>query len=290
MKEIKGAIPALITPFTGDGKIDEDALRKNIRFVTEGGVSAICPCGTTGEAATLTHDEHKKVIDISVDEAKIPVIAGTGSNSTQEAIDLTKHAENAGADAALLITPYYNKPNRAGLINHFKSIAESADIPLILYNIPSRTGQNVLPEIIAELAELGCIVGVKEASGNLAQVSKILRLSPKLSVLSGDDSLTLPIIAVGGKGVISVAANLVPKDMSGLVDSALRGDFDSARKIHYRLLPLFDALFLETNPIPVKKAAELLGMGTAKVRLPLEELSQENEKRLKEVLSKLGLL
>lgn len=289
---IEGVIPALITPFKENGEIDEDGLRRNIEFVVSGGVSAVCPCGTTGESATLSHDEHKRVIDIVVDCSKVPVVAGTGSNSTQEALDLTKYAEDAGASAALLITPYYNKPNRAGLIKHFEVISSKVDIPLILYNIPSRTGQNVDHTIVGELARKGVISGVKEASGDLSQVSKIIEqtLDMEFSVLSGDDALTLPIISLGGSGVISVAANLVPGKMSEMVKRALEGNFSAARKIHYELAPLFSALFLETNPIPVKKAAEFMGLAAGKPRLPLAELSQENQEKLKQVLRKLGLI
>lgn len=288
---IEGAIPALITPFTKKNEVDEAGLRRNIDLAIKGGVSAICPCGTTGESATISYAEHKKIIDIAVDVSDVPVIAGTGSNSTTEAIELTRYAKNAGVDAALLITPYYNKPNRAGLVEHFKKIASSVDIPLILYNIPSRTGQNVEPGIIAELANAGIIAGVKEASGSLVQVSKILETSPEeFMVISGDDALTLPIIALGGKGVISVAANIVPDKMSALASASLQGKFAEARKIHYELAPLFEVLFLETNPIPVKKAAEMLGLAAGKPRLPLAELSKENEKKLEAVLKKLGLL
>jgi 4-hydroxy-tetrahydrodipicolinate synthase len=288
---IDGAIPALITPFTKKNEVDEAGLRRNIEFAIKGGVSAICPCGTTGESATISYAEHKKIIDIAVEVSDVPVIAGTGSNSTTEAIELTQYAKDAGADAALLITPYYNKPNRAGLLEHFKKIASSVDIPLILYNIPSRTGQNVEPNLIAELANAGVIAGVKEASGNLVQVSKIVETSPKeFMVISGDDALTLPIIALGGKGVISVAANIVPGKMSALAGASLKGNFAEARKIHYELAPLFEVLFLETNPVPVKKAAEMIGLAAGKPRLPLAELSKDNEKKLENVLKKLKLI
>ena len=292
MLKLEGVFPALITPFTKDGELDEERLRSLVEFVAENGVAGVVPCGTTGESATLSYEEHERVIDIVVDCSKVPVVAGTGSNSTREAIELTKYAEDAGADAALLITPYYNKPNRRGLIEHFKAVADATELPLVLYNVPSRTGLNMTPDVVAELADVPNIVGIKEASGNISQVAKIIRATrdKDFVVLSGDDALTLPIMALGGKGVISVAANIVPREMSELVAAMLKGDYERARELHFRLMPLFEAMFLETNPIPVKKAAELLGLANGTLRLPLAELSEENEEKLRAVLRDLGLL
>ena len=255
----EGAIPALITPFTKDNRIDREGLQRNIAFVEEGGVAGIVPCGTTGESATLSALEHEEVIDIAVECSKVPVIAGTGSNNTEEALQFTKHAADAGVDCVLLISPYYNKPNAAGLLAHFRKIAEAVDIPMILYNVPSRTGQDVPLAVIAELAKVENIVGIKEASGSIDKVSQILESTADedFVVLSGDDGLTLPILSIGGRGVISVAANIVPDRMSRMVNAALAGDYETARKVHYEIAPLIRALFLETNPIPVKKAAEL---------------------------------
>lgn len=288
----EGAMPALITPFTKDDRIDGEGLRKNIEFVEAGGVSGIVPCGTTGESATLSAVEHEEVIDIAVDCANVPVLAGTGSNNTGEALQFTKHAEDAGVDGVLLISPYYNKPNPAGLITHFKKIAEAVDIPIVLYNVPSRTGQDVPVEVITELAKVENIIGIKEASGSLAKASQILEntVDEDFIVLSGDDGLTLPIMSVGGSGVISVAANVVPDKMSGMVNAALKGDYESARKFHYEIAALIRALFLETNPIPVKKAAELAGLASGHVRLPLAPLGDSNTEKLAEELRKLGVL
>ena len=287
----EGAIPALITPFTKDNRIDREGLRRNIAFVEEGGVAGIVPCGTTGESATLSALEHEEVIDIAVECAKVPVIAGTGSNNTEEALQFTKHAADAGVDFVLLISPYYNKPNSAGLLAHFRKIAEAVDIPMILYNVPSRTGQDMPVEVITELAKVENIVGIKEASGNLDKVTQIIERTADVDfvVLSGDDGLTLPILSIGGKGVISVAANIVPDRMSRMVNAALAGDYETARRVHYEIAPLIRALFLETNPIPVKKAAELLGLASGHVRLPLAPLSEANTVKIADELRKLGV-
>ena len=295
MLKIEGVYPALITPFTKDDEVDAAGLKRMVEYVEEGGVAGIVPCGTTGESATLSHEEHKRVIDIVVANAKVPVIAGTGSNNTKEAIDLTRHAADAGAEACLLITPYYNKPNVQGLKEHFRQIGDSADIPLILYNIPSRTGLNMSAETIVEIAaEVETVKGVKEASGNLKQVGAIIKLAKErgldFTVVAGDDFLTLPIMSLGGKGVISVAANIAPQPMSEMVDAMLKGDIEKARELNLRLFPLFEAMFLETNPIPVKRAAELMGLPAGHVRLPLGGLSEENEQKLRKVLEELGLM
>lgn len=288
----EGTMPALITPFTKDDRIDREGLQRNIEFVEDGGVSGIVPCGTTGESATLSAAEHEEVIDIAVECAKVPVIAGTGSNNTGEALQFTKHAADAGVDGVLLISPYYNKPNSAGLLAHFKKIAEAVDIPMILYNVPSRTGQDMPVDVIAKLAKVENIVGIKEASGSAAKVSQILEhtIDEDFVVISGEDGLTLPIISMGGKGVISVAANIVPDKMSGMVNAALKGDYETARKIHFEIAPLIRALFLETNPIPVKKAAELVGLASGNLRLPLAPISDANQAKLVNELRKLGVM
>ncbi len=295
MLKMQGVYPALITPFTKDDEVDAAGLKRMVEYVEEGGVAGIVPCGTTGESATLSHEEHKRVIDIVVANAKVPVIAGTGSNNTREAVELTRYAADAGAEACLLITPYYNKPNARGLKEHFRQIGDSADIPLILYNIPSRTGLNMSAETMVEIAaEVESVKGVKEASGNLKQVGAIIKLAKErgldFTVVAGDDFLTLPIMSLGGKGVISVAANIAPQPMSEMVNAMLSGDIEKAKEINLRLFPLFEAMFLETNPIPVKRTAELMGLPAGHVRLPLGELSEENEHKLRQVLRELDMI
>ncbi|MGB3944364.1 MAG: 4-hydroxy-tetrahydrodipicolinate synthase [Methanothrix sp.] len=286
----EGLLPALITPFKEDGELDEEGFRGNIEFFCDAGVHGIVPCGTTGESATLSFEEHKTVVEVAVDSSKVPVVAGTGSNNTREAVELTRHAQDAGASAALLITPYYNRPNDRGMMAHFRAVAEGSDIPLILYNVPSRTGINLKPELVAELARIENVAGIKEASGNLSQVSKIIELTrdEDFVVLSGDDALILPIMALGGRGVISVAADVAPRKMVAMVEAMLKGDLETARKIHYSLSPLVDALFLETNPIPVKAATRMIGLAAGPLRLPLAPISEKNEKTLKEVVDLLG--
>lgn len=288
----EGVLPALITPFTKDDTIDKDGIIKNLAFVEEGGVSGVVPSGTTGESATLSTDEHKQLIDIVVDSSNVFVIAGTGSNNTAEALELTQHAEDAGADGALLISPYYNKPNKDGLIRHFKTIAESTELPLLLYNVPSRTGQDMPVDLIVELSKVENIVGIKEASGNLEKVSRIIEetIDEDFLVLSGDDGLTLPIVSIGGYGVISVVANIVPDKMVKLVNYALTGDMVAAREVHYEIAPLIRALFTETNPIPVKRAMGLIGLASGHLRLPLAPLSSKNEQILLEALRTTGVL
>lgn len=288
---IEGVLPALITPFTKDNKVDKEGLQELIEYVIEGGVSGIVPCGTTGESATLSIKEHEKVIEIAIECSNVPVIAGTGSNNTTEAIELTRFAKDAGADGALLITPYYNKPNDKGMLKHFKAIS-AIDIPIILYNVPSRTGINLKPEIVAELAKESNIVGIKEASGNLQQVTSIIEQTQDKDfvVLSGDDALTLPIMALGGKGVISVVANVAPKYVVSMVKAFNQGDIHEARKLHFALAPLVRSLFLETNPIPVKKAVELIGLPAGGLRLPLASMSKDNETKLRTALNDLGLV
>ncbi len=288
----EGVYTAIVTPFAG-GAIDEAALRRIVREQIEAGVDGVVPCGSTGESATLDHSEHERVIAITVEEAagRVRVIAGTGSNSTREAARLTEFARRAGADAALLIGPYYNKPTQAGHVEHYRRIAEAADIPMIVYNIPGRTGVNMLPETIAQIAEIPQVVGIKEASGSLDQVSRIIALcGPDFTVLSGDDSLTLPMMAVGAKGVISVVSNLVPQRFGELVRAAAGGDFARARAIHYELLPLMRALFLETNPIPIKTAMAMLGKCREELRLPLTPMSAGPRAELEQVLRRMGLI
>ncbi len=287
----EGIHTAIVTPFK-DGEIDEAALRALVREQVEAGVNGIVPCGSTGESATLDHAEHERVIAICIEEAagRVNVIAGTGSNSTREAARLTAFARNAGADGALLISPYYNKPTQEGHVVHYREIAAAADLPLIIYNIPGRTGVNMTPETIARIAEIPQVVGVKEASGSLDQVSRIIALTGEdFTVLSGDDSLTLPMMAVGGKGVISVTSNLLPRRFGELVRAAAGGDFARARAIHFELLPLMQALFLETNPIPVKTALAVLGKIRDELRLPLTPMTAEPRARLERVLADSGL-
>lgn len=289
----KGSIVAIITPFTENG-LDEEALRKLIALQIESGTNGILPCGTTGESPTLSPAEHNRVIEVTVEAVgkKVPVIAGTGSNSTAEAILLTKHAAHVGADAALVVTPYYNKPTQRGLYLHFKAIAESVDIPIILYNIEGRTARNIETETVAKLnADCPNIVGVKEASGSLEQARAVRdACGPDFIILSGDDALTLPMMELGGTGVISVAANIVPKDIAALTALYAQGKKDEAAALDRKLKPLIAALFLETNPIPVKKAAELMGLASGRLRLPLCEMEPENVKKLQQALVDYGAL
>jgi 4-hydroxy-tetrahydrodipicolinate synthase len=288
----QGSMVALVTPFQG-GRVDEPMLRELVEFHIKNGTNALIPCGTTGESPTLSHDEHRRVIELTVEAAnrRVAVIAGTGSNSTDEAIDLTRFARQAGADGALLVLPYYNKPTQAGLIAHCRAVADAAELPLILYNIPGRTGINMLPETLAALADHPYIVGMKEATGNLEQMTHdIVLCGDKLSFLSGDDTLTLPLLAVGGRGVISVIANIVPRDVADLTHAFLGGDWKRAREIHLKLFPLCQAMFYETNPIPVKTAMALLGMISGELRLPLCPMSEPNLNRLKTAMRAYGLL
>jgi 4-hydroxy-tetrahydrodipicolinate synthase len=283
-----GVYPAMVTPFTDEEEIDVEGMRSNIDYLEKGGVAGLVPCGSTGESATLSFDEHKKLVEITVDAASVPVIAGTGSNNTAEAVELTRYAQDAGADAALLIVPYYNKPMKSGLIEHFGAVAKACEIPLILYNIPGRTGINMDPETISTVAhEYSNVAGVKEASANFTQISNIIETTRGLefSVLSGDDGLTLPMMALGATGVISVTADILPKQMGQLAQLCLEGNFAKARDVHYQLAPLFKALFIETNPIPVKKACDLLGLAGGPLRLPLTTMAEPNVAKLKETLA-----
>jgi len=287
-----GSIVALVTPFKG-GEVDEEKYRELIEFQIGGGTSAIVPCGTTGESATLSIEEHNRVIDIAVKAVnkRVPVIAGTGGNSTSEAIELTRHAKQIGADATLQVTPYYNKPTQEGLYEHFKAIAKAAPLPQVLYNVPGRTGVNMLPQTVARLAELQEVVAIKEASGSLGQMAEILQLAgEKIALLSGDDNVTLPVLAIGGKGVISVVANIVPKAASDMVAAWEKGETDQAKALFYRLFPLCQAMFYETNPIPVKTSLALMGKIGGEMRLPLWPMADGNLERLKKVLRDYGLI
>jgi len=285
-----GSLVALVTPFA-DGQIDYETLRELIDMHVRSGTDGLVPTGTTGESPTLSHEEHRQVIQFVVEQAagRIPVIAGTGSNSTAEAIELTAFAKQIGADASLQVLPYYNKPTQEGLYQHFATIAEQVDLPIVLYNIPGRCGVNMEPQTIIRLAEIDNIVAVKEASGKLDQASAIAT-GCDLTILSGDDSLTLPIAAVGGKGVISVVANIVPVDVKAMTDAILEGDFSTARKWHNKLFPMSQALLsLATNPIPIKAAMGLLKMCSPELRLPLVNLSDDNQQRLRQILTDYGL-
>ena len=287
----RGSFTALVTPFR-DGAVDEKAFRDLVDWQIEEGIHGLVPVGTTGESPTVSHDEHKSVVEWTVAQAagRVPVIAGAGSNSTVEAIEYTRFAKEAGADAVLHVTGYYNKPSQEGMYRHFMTVADAVDIPIILYNIPGRTGRNVEPETIARLAELEPIVAIKEAAGSLDQVSDIL-VRTNLTVLSGDDSLTLPMLAVGAEGVVSVAANLVPKDVISLIDDFNSGEIGSARKRHARLFPLCrDLLGLAPNPVPLKAAMALLKRGNGELRLPLCPLDESETARLSAALAQYGLL
>lgn len=291
-KSFEGSIVAMVTPFR-DGKVDEVKIRELVEFHVKNGTDAIVPCGTTGESPTLSHTEHKRVVEVTIEAAagRIPVVAGTGSNSTAEAIELTQHAKQAGADGVLMVCPYYNKPTQAGLVAHYKAVAAAVDIPIIMYNIPGRTGVNMLTETVAALAGLPNIVGMKEASGSLEQMTEVISLcGDRLTVVSGDDTLTLPLMAVGGKGVISVVANIVPKETAEMTRAALNGDWKRAKELHLRLFPLCKAMFYETNPIPVKTAMQLLGRLNGELRLPLCPMSQANRDKLQKALQAYGLL
>jgi len=289
---LKGAFTAIVTPFK-KGQLDEEAYRELIEFQIKGGIHGIVPCGTTGESPTLSHAEHKRVVETCIDQVKkrVPVIAGTGSNNTAEAIELTKHAEAAGANYALMITPYYNKPTQEGLFQHYKSVANVTRIPIVVYNVPGRTSLNLLPETMARLATLPNIVGLKDATGDLKQGAKTLELcGDRITVLSGDDFTTFPLLCVGGMGVISVVSNVVPGDMAGMCTAFFKGDLAEARRLHYKMWPLIEAMFYETNPVPVKAAVKMMGKITGEVRQPLCPLAPQNEEKLRQVMQKYGLI
>ncbi|MEW6418901.1 MAG: 4-hydroxy-tetrahydrodipicolinate synthase [Nitrospirota bacterium] len=288
----KGSIVAIVTPFK-KGKVDEKALGDLIEWHIAQGTNAIVPCGTTGESATLDYKEHYRVIDFTVKAVnkRVPVIAGTGANSTDETIEITKHAKKSGADAALLVSPYYNKPTQEGLYRHYKTVAEKVDIPIVLYNVPGRTAVNILPSTVARLAEVENIVAIKEATGDMKQVSEVIRLcGDRITVISGDDFTTLTLIALGGKGVISVSANIMPKEVSKMCSLMLKGQYGKAREIHYKLEPLNAAMFIETNPIPAKTALAMMGKIQEEFRLPLCEMAPANKEKLRKVLVDLKLI
>lgn len=287
-----GALTAIVTPFR-DGEVDERALRELVEFQIQGGVDGLVPCGSTGESATLTHAEHDQVVKIVIEQARrrVPVVAGTGSNSTAEAIRLTAAAREAGADGALMISPYYNKPTQEGIYRHYRTVATAVDLPIIVYNIPGRTASNIAPETFARLCEVRNIVAIKEASGSMDQTSDIRRLcGDRLTILSGDDSLTLPLMALGAKGVIATVSNVMPRETHELTAAALAGDFARARELHYKLLPLVRALFVETNPIPVKQALAFMGKCTVEMRMPLCQMSPGPAEKLHAVMKELRLI
>lgn len=288
-----GVFTAIVTPFK-DGRVDEEAFRALIDWQIEEGVSGLVPCGTTGESATLSHDEHKRVIEICVDQVKgrVKVLAGSGSNNTTEAINLTQFAKDAGADGALLITPYYNKPTQEGLYQHYAAVCKAVDLPIVAYNVPGRTGCNMLPATVGRLAhEFKNFVGIKEATANLCQCSDVLAACPEdFCVLSGDDFTALPLMLLGGTGVISVTSNIMPRAMSDMVKAFEAGDLATARKLHFQLMPVHHVMFVETNPIPVKTACALMGRIGEEMRLPLYKLSDAHLETLKTVMKEAGLL
>ena len=290
-EKFAGLTVALVTPFK-NGAVDEAALRKLVDWHVEQGTDTVSPVGTTGECPTLSHEEHERVIAVVCEQARgrIKVMAGTGSNNTTEAIRLTKFAKSAGADAALIVTPYYNKPMQEGFFQHFKAITEACDLPIILYNIPGRTAKNMEPETITRLAELSSIVGIKESTGSMDQSSHIAATT-NLTILSGDDSLTLPLMSLGGRGVVSVVGNIVPKDVQAMIQAWNKGDIATAQKWHLKLFPLCrDLLGLATNPIPIKAAMQALGRDTGEVRLPMTPLTAGEKEKLNQTLKTYGLL
>ncbi len=285
---LHGCFVALATPFTKDGAVDENGLRKNIEFLIESGVAGIVPCGTTGESATLSWEEHNRVVDVALSQAKgrVQVIAGAGSNNTNESIEAAKHAKVNGAQAILCITPYYNKPTQEGLYQHYKMISK-VNVPMVVYNVPGRTGVNMSAETVERLCEFKNIIAVKEASGNLVQISEIhRRCGDRLTILSGDDALTLPILACGGKGVISVVGNIWPQKMVAMINAFQNGNLEAALALHEELLPVSNAMFIETSPIPVKTAMNFLGHHAGTLRLPLVEMGKENKSKLIAILKK----
>lgn len=287
----QGSIVALVTPFS-NGKVDEKKLEELVEFHISNGTDAIVPCGTTGESPTLNHDEDifvtKRVVDIV--NKRVPVIAGTGSNNFEEALSLTKAAKENGADGCLVVTPYYNRPTQEGLYQHYKKLAESVNLPMVMYNVPTRTGVDLQPDTVVRLSKVSNIVAVKEATGNVANAMKILAMAPDFTVLSGDDSMTVPMMSIGAKGLISVVANIVPKEMHQMTSAALKGDFAEAKRLHYKYFKLIQAMGYETNPIPVKTALHLMGMITEEIRLPLVQMSEGAKAKLTEVMKEYKLI
>lgn len=287
-----GSYVAIVTPFL-DGKVDEATLRKLVDYQIEKGTDGIVPCGTSGESATLTHEEHCQVIDIVIDQTKgrVPVVAGAGSNSTHETVYLTEHAKKAGADGALLITPYYNKPSQEGLYKHYKYVAERVDIPIIMYNVPGRTACNMMPETVIKLSEIPNIVSIKEASGSMDQAAEIIsNTADDFGLLAGEDSLIYPLLSIGSNGVISASVNACPAEVAEMYDAFVAGNVERAKELHFKLLPLFNSFFIETNPVPVKKALELMGLIGPEVRLPLVEMTPEGTAKMKAVMEQVGIL
>lgn len=287
-----GSIVAIVTPFK-NGKVDEKTLGDLVDWHISKGTNAIVPCGTTGESATLEYEEHYRVIEVVIKAAskRVPVIAGTGANATDETIMITKKAKRLGADAALLVAPYYNKPTQEGLFRHYKAVADSVKMPLVLYNVPGRTAVNILPPTVARLAEIENIVAIKEATGDMKQVSEVIRLcGDRLTVISGDDFTTFPLLALGGKGVISVTANVAPREVSDMCRLWRQGKYEEARALHYRLEPLNQAMFIETNPIPAKTALAMMGRIREEFRLPLCEMSAPNKEKLRKTIKEFGLI
>jgi 4-hydroxy-tetrahydrodipicolinate synthase len=292
-KRFQGTGTAMITPFKSDGSVDEKALRRFVDFQIDGGVDMLLPCGTTGEGATLDENETDRVLQIVIEQSRrrVPIILGAGSNSTAKAVQMTKRARRAGADGVLSVGPYYNKPTQQGYYEHFKAIAEADDIPVIVYNVPGRTGGNIEARTMLRLAEIPNIVAVKEASGNLGQIMEIIRDAPTdFRVLSGDDALALAVVAVGGDGVVSVVSNETPSMMSGMMDAALEGNLSKAREFHYKMLPLMNINFIESNPIPAKAALAMMGLIEENYRLPLVRITPANREKLAKVVEELGLL
>ena len=293
MSIFRGAFVAIVTPFI-DGQVDESGLIDLIEFHIANGTNGIVPCGTTGESATLSHEEHHRVVELTVKtvNGRVPVVAGSGSNSTSEAINLTRNAKEAGVDGVLMVSPYYNKPSQEGLYQHYKAVAEAVDVPIILYNVPSRTSSNILPQTVARLAQINNIVGIKEATADLNQISEVIRLCPPdFSVLSGDDFTSMPTVLIGGTGVISVTSNVAPRDMAEMMEAALAGDVAKAKQMHYKLFPLMQAMFYDTNPVPAKKSLELMGkIKSGTPRLPLCSIDDDSLARLKGALSAYGLI
>ncbi|HEY5513543.1 MAG TPA: 4-hydroxy-tetrahydrodipicolinate synthase [Geomonas sp.] len=288
----QGSIVAIVTPFI-NGAVDEEKLRELVEFQIENGTDAIVPCGTTGESSTLDYVEHDRVIKIVIEQVnkRVPVIAGTGSNCTREAIEITRHAKELGADGALLVTPYYNKPSQEGLFLHYKAVADAVALPQVLYNVPGRTSVNLLPETVARLAVHPNIVAIKEATGSLQQASEVLALcGENITVLSGDDFITLPMMACGAKGVISVTANIMPKEVAALVDAFFAGNLEEAKRLHLYLLKISNAMFIETNPVPVKTGVSLMGKCRDEVRLPLAPLAEANRAKLAAIMKEYGLI
>ena len=292
--KFRGAYVAIATPFNADGSLDEQGLVDLIEFQIAGGTHGIVPCGTTGEAATMSHAEHQRVVELTIKTVagRVPVLAGTGSNSTSESIELTRQAKAAGADGALMITPYYNKPSQEGLYQHFKAVAAAVDIPIVMYNVPGRTSINMLPATVARCAAIPSIVGIKEASANLQQVSEVIHLCPDdFAVLSGDDFTSMVTVMAGGTGVISVSSNVAPGEMAAMIGAALDNDNNRARELHYRLLPLMQAMFFDTNPVPAKTALAMMGkIKSDHVRLPLYAMNEAAAAKLKKVMQDCGLL